>query len=934
MARSTAFLSVLIVTAHAACPPLSSGWSCASPPTDVHPLCGPLSSAASTAFSASSLRECSGDGGGALVVLGDSVSRHALFDWLSSDVAGCGGAPGTDTDACAALANAASRRSHYVARLTPRGGDGAGGFQDVAVSTLPDDAESAVRAVSARAPRNGAVIVFLSATFVRNATGSAWLAPVLRALAHAQTPLLVNAGLWNVKYDAESGAGTLKRELSVLASLLDAALGPSRVSWRSITATDARATFPAGYTSEATASAADVADGVWRAAGFSVAALRPLSQCAHAVGTPKSGLTVDGTHLGPEPSIALMRAWLRDACGKGRTRANGGAFSASSRELETPASAPAASPAPKAAVAPPLGGAAYAAGIVAALAFVVAVSWLSLFRRPLETFIRTIPGALGALVVTLAAVYAFDVVGVLPIVEKAKPLGFDSLLVFFTIVLLVALRTVSGVSVGAERSAAPMVKAKNEDAAAGGGGAVAGGAAAQTVGDATADAVASSSSASSGKDAGAIDGASRALGVAESGEGGALLTAPSTPTPPLAATAAPPSDAAAFFPIPQSLEWKGWMMTFFLLYHYWDVKPAYNAVRVAVGAYLFLTGYGNYVSLSKKGPSLVKLALSVLRINLFTFLVMATSGRGWVLYYIAPLHTLWTVVVYAYFWLPAAWSKAVKLGGILAVIVVVYEVPGVSGLVFLPLYPLLGYCGGLKEWIFRSRLDAYAPFFGMAFAAAVPHIVPWLDGVGATAAAEDAADASTAALGDAPLTWGRALGAALSWTGLVSTDGRLRSVRAVVLGTVIVVVALAHSSLYATPRFEYNATHRLTEWLPICTWLLIRNLTPALRRVHLRLFAWLGEMSLELYILQFHVWLAADAHKIVVPFPQFRALSFIIATLVFVALAGAANHATGTIIKAIDAHGHVATLASAGAVLLGIAIVNAMPGSCALDGGA
>ena len=411
----------------------------------------------------------------------------------------------------------------------------------------------------------------------------------------------------------------------------------------------------------------------------------------------------------------------------------------------------------------------------------------------------------------------------------------------------------------------------------------------------------------------------------------------------------------AFFPLAQTLEWKGWMMVFFLLYHYWDVKPAYNAVRVAVGAYLFLTGYGNYLSLSKKGPSLTKLAASVLRINFFTFLVMATTGRGWVLYYIAPLHTLWTAVVYGLFSMPTAWPMRYRLAGVLAVIVFIYEVPYVADTIFLPLYPLLSYCGSLKEWVFRSRLDAYAPWAGMAFAAAVPKLVDFLDargvwgsggGVGGggdsmVSSSESSSDSGSGGsvnnsvlpqlsspLPSAPLTLFRAVG----WSGLVDVNGRIQW-RPLSIGSCVILLALVHSTQYAKHRFDYNSTHRLLEWVPITTFLLLRNLTPALRRVHLRLFAWLGEMSLELYILQFHVWMAGDAKKIVVLFPAFRTLSFFTATLGFVVLAACASAATGTLIKAIDAHGHNAVLASAAVLLLGISIINFMPGSCAVGGG-
>ncbi len=423
-----------------------------------------------------------------------------------------------------------------------------------------------------------------------------------------------------------------------------------------------------------------------------------------------------------------------------------------------------------------------------------------------------------------------------------------------------------------------------------------------------------------------LSAASSAVGVLSAALG--VSSAPATS----AALRGSPENGG-FFPLPQSLEWKGWMMAFFLLYHYWDVKPAYPAIRVAVGAYLFLTGYGNFMSLSKKGPSLHKLAMSVLRINLFTASVMAVTGRGWVLYYIAPLHTLWTVVVYVYFWLPH--PPPLKLAAIAGVILALYEVPGVAEYLFAPLYPLLAYCGVMKEWVFRSRLDAYAPLSGMLFAYATPRLAAWLD-----ADAEPGTPlepASPATLAAAPTAPGNAhipppVLAVAGYCGLLQpSTGALRW-RVAGIGGGLALALAVHSRMYAMDRFEYNGVHRFTEWVPIFAFLTLRNLTPALRGIHLRLFAWLGEMSLELYILQFHVWMAGDAKKIVVLFPDFRGVSFLVATLGFVAMAWGASHATGLAMKRIEAAGETAVLGAAGALVAAMCIINALPSSCSAGG--
>jgi N-acetylneuraminate 9-O-acetyltransferase len=61
-----------------------------------------------------------------------------------------------------------------------------------------------------------------------------------------------------------------------------------------------------------------------------------------------------------------------------------------------------------------------------------------------------------------------------------------------------------------------------------------------------------------------------------------------------------------------------------------------------------------------------------------------------------------------------------------------------------------------------------------------------------------------------------------------------------------------------TDKYAYNKWHALLSPLPILAFVVLRNATPLFRTHHSWLFAWLGRCSLETFILQYHIWLAAD----------------------------------------------------------------------------
>lgn len=317
-------------------------------------------------------------------------------------------------------------------------------------------------------------------------------------------------------------------------------------------------------------------------------------------------------------------------------------------------------------------------------------------------------------------------------------------------------------------------------------------------------------------------------------------------------------------------EAKGAAMAVFLLYHYWDVKSIYPAVRVLVAAFLALTGFGNTLSLSARPeaaagrpPPLHKLALSVIRINLLVALLAPVVQAPYMLYYIAPLHTWATMVVYLLFAVApsrnaTAGGLASKLAVLTALHVVLFEVPGAFEAICRPLWPLLQFNGSMYEWTFRTRLDAYSSLFGMWAALARPAATRWLQH----------------ASGHRPARWA--------------------------VGVTLIGVLLVHGwLLLGLPKVEYNTLHRWTCWVPLAAAECLRCLTPALSAHYSRALASLGTSSLELYLLQFHLWLSACSKLVLAPFPGARLLSFLAQSMLFIVVAWAVSRAQATLLAAL-----------------------------------
>ncbi|RXN26219.1 CAS1 domain-containing 1 [Labeo rohita] len=71
----------------------------------------------------------------------------------------------------------------------------------------------------------------------------------------------------------------------------------------------------------------------------------------------------------------------------------------------------------------------------------------------------------------------------------------------------------------------------------------------------------------------------------------------------------------------------------------------------------------------------------------------------------------------------------------------------------------------------------------------------------------------------------------------------------------------------------------------ILAFILIRNIPGYARSLYSSFFAWFGKISLELFICQYHIWLAADTKGILVLIPGNPTLNIIVSTFIFVCVA-------------------------------------------------
>ncbi|KAL9044959.1 MAG: hypothetical protein Q9214_001943 [Letrouitia sp. 1 TL-2023] len=303
------------------------------------------------------------------------------------------------------------------------------------------------------------------------------------------------------------------------------------------------------------------------------------------------------------------------------------------------------------------------------------------------------------------------------------------------------------------------------------------------------------------------------------------------------------SQVTPFMAREQTDEWKGWMQFIILIYHYTGASKIlwiYEIIRIFVGSYIFMTGFGHTVYFYRKGDfSLKRFASVIIRLNLLSCVLPYVMRTEYIFYYFAPLITFWYCIIYLTMRIGCSMnnSTAFLVGKIVlsAVLVSLFSgIPGILENVFLVLKYACRIDWKVSEWRFRVQLDGYAVYVGMLAGIAYIRLSDMLH------------------IDRFPENKQKNL-IRRHWSVL-----RLTSI-AFALMTLPIFWVLTRRS---PDKRDYNWWVPYISAFPILSYVILRNCHSTLRNFHSSLFAWLGRCSLETFTLQFHIWLAADTKGI------------------------------------------------------------------------
>lgn len=259
----------------------------------------------------------------------------------------------------------------------------------------------------------------------------------------------------------------------------------------------------------------------------------------------------------------------------------------------------------------------------------------------------------------------------------------------------------------------------------------------------------------------------------------------------------------------------------------------YNEIRVFVSAYVWMTGFGNFLYFDKKQDFSIERMVSMwLRINYFPMLLCFALDVPMHEYYVVPLHTAGFFMTMA----TAYVAYVLRNGGMDRTKANVISM-AVSLLAHVIFYET-AVCNVLKffgrEYFVRFRIDKYSAWVGIV----------------------------------SGFFWSK-FSEYMQWAYGTERGDRLIPMLTQRFAGIGLLAAWFHFWGYL-PKAEkerYNAIHPYIFWMPVAGWLMIRNSSKYLTEIHSGVLEFFGQITLETYVLQFHVFMCRKVQHIPIVIP-------------------------------------------------------------------
>ncbi|KAK8395993.1 hypothetical protein O3P69_005223 [Scylla paramamosain] len=307
-------------------------------------------------------------------------------------------------------------------------------------------------------------------------------------------------------------------------------------------------------------------------------------------------------------------------------------------------------------------------------------------------------------------------------------------------------------------------------------------------------------------------------------------------------------------------EWKGWMQLVILIYHMTgasQVLPVYMHVRVLVSSYLFLTGYGHFSYYwTGRDMGIVRYCQVMFRINFVVVILCLVMNRPYQFYYFVPLVSFWYTVMHVTLVLPPRITrpahanseaspfnylysiiKFIGLGGFITVLFL-SEVFFEKIFVMRPWKALFVTTDDdIHEWWFRWQLDRYSLLYGMMFSLVY-------NGLTQYSLINDQSNSNI-------------------------LSGRLALL--VSFAATVFIASYTTMTVICTNKPDCNEIHPYVVWVPITGFIVLRNM---------------------LFVCQYHVWLAADTHGVLVLIPSYPVANVLVTSFIFICICHELHHIT------------------------------------------